>query len=44
MNIFLWYDNFAGGILDLTAVVFYLSVSAVFLFLTARVLERRRWR
>ncbi len=44
MNIFLWYDDFAGGIITLKSVVFYLSVTAVFLFLTVRVLERRRWR
>ncbi len=44
MNIFLWYDNFAGGIVTLQSVVFYLSLTAIFLFLTVRVLERRRWR
>ncbi|MBQ1965131.1 MAG: ABC transporter permease subunit [Clostridia bacterium] len=44
MNIFLWYDNFAGGIVTLESVVFYLSLTAIFLFLTVRVLERRRWR
>lgn len=44
LNIFLWYDNFAGGIIALNSVVFYLSLTAIFLFLTARVLERRRWR
>ncbi len=43
MNLFQWYDNFAGGIVTLAAVVFYLSVTAGFLFLTVRVLERRRW-
>ncbi|MBO5248776.1 MAG: ABC transporter permease [Clostridia bacterium] len=44
MNVFLWYDNFAGGIITLESVVFYLSFTAIFLFLTVRVLERRRWR
>lgn len=44
MNIFLWFDNFAGGIITLESVVFYLSLTAVFVFLTVRVLERRRWR
>lgn len=43
LNIFLWYDDFAGGIITLEAVVFYVSLTAVFLFLTTRVLERRRW-
>lgn len=44
LNIFLWYDNFAGGIITLESVVFYVTFTAVFLFLTVRVLERRRWR
>ena len=44
MNVFYWFDNFALGIFSLPAVVFYLTVTAAFLFLTARVLERRRWR
>lgn len=43
LNIFAWYDDFAGGILSLKSVVFYLSIAAVFLFLTVRILERRRW-
>ncbi len=44
LNIFLWFDNFAGGIIALDSVIFYLTMTAVFLFLTTRVLERRRWR
>lgn len=44
LNIFIWYDNFAGGIVTLQSVVFYLTFTAIFLFLTVRVLERRRWR
>ncbi len=44
LNVFIWYDNFAGGIVTLSSVVFYLSFTAIFLFLTVRVLERRRWR
>ncbi len=43
MNIFQWYENFSGGILALPAVIFYLSVTAGFLFLTVRNIERRRW-
>ena len=37
------YKNFTVGILKLTDVVFFLSVSALFIFLTVRVLEKRRW-
>ena len=37
------YDEFARGILDLSPVVYYLSFTAVFLFLTVRTIEKRRW-
>jgi len=39
-------DRFAGfqrGIFDITALVYYVSLAAVFLFLTVRVYEKRRW-
>ena len=38
-----YYTNFTYGILSATDVVFYLSVTGLFLFFTVRVLERRRW-
>ena len=44
LNLLSWFDNFVGGIISLDAVVFYLTLTASFLFLTTRVLERRRWR
>ncbi|MCX7773080.1 MAG: ABC transporter permease [Clostridia bacterium] len=37
------YDDFGKGIIDLTSVVFMLSFTAVFIFLTVRVLEHKRW-
>jgi ABC-2 type transport system permease protein len=37
------YDNFTRGILSLSPIVYYISFSAVFLFLTVRVIEKRRW-
>lgn len=37
------YEDFNRGILGLSPVVFYLSFIAVFLFLTIRVIEKRRW-
>ena len=37
------YQNFNRGILNLADIVYYLSFTAVFLFLTVRVLEKRRW-
>jgi ABC-2 type transport system permease protein len=37
------YEDFNNGILSLSPVVYYLSFIAVFLFLTIRVIEKRRW-
>lgn len=37
------YVNFAAGVFDWPALVYYISLSGVFLFLTVRVLEKRRW-
>ena len=37
------FTNFINGIINLTSVVFFLSVIAVFLFLCIRVFEKRRW-
>ncbi len=36
-------EDFFSGILSLGPVVYYLSFSAVFIFLTIRVIEKRRW-
>jgi ABC-2 type transport system permease protein len=36
-------EDFFTGILSLAPAVYYLSFSAVFLFLTTRVIEKRRW-
>lgn len=37
------YSSFTQGLLSFSNLVFFLSVAAVFLFLTARRLESRRW-
>jgi ABC-2 type transport system permease protein len=37
------YTTFTYGVLDLSAVVFFLSVIALFIFFTIRVLEKKRW-
>ncbi len=37
------YGNFALGLISLSDVVFFVSLTALFLFLTDRVLDRRRW-
>ena len=43
LSVFYRFQNFAQGIFDFAGLFYYLSVSAAFLFLTARVLDRRRW-
>ena len=37
-------DDFPRGIVDIKHIVYYLSVTAVFFFLTVRTVESRRWR
>lgn len=44
VNQFPYMEDFARGVVDTRPVVFYLSLTALFLFLTLRVVESRRWR
>ncbi|MBR2908402.1 MAG: hypothetical protein IKC26_11180 [Clostridia bacterium] len=37
------YSYFSAGIFDIAALIYYLSLTSVFLFLTVRVYEKRRW-
>ena len=37
------FENFVSGLFSLSAVVYYLSVTALFLFFTCQTLEKRRW-
>lgn len=37
------FSNFTAGILDFSAILYYLSISGVFLLLTVRVYDKRRW-
>lgn len=37
------FTNLSNGVFDIAAVVYYLSLAFVFLFLTVRVYEKRRW-
>lgn len=37
------YGNFTGGLIRYDDIVFFLSMQALFLFLTVRVLDRKRW-
>jgi len=43
LSLFDRFYGFVNGVFDLTAVVYFLSVIAVFLFLSVQVLEKRRW-
>jgi ABC-2 type transport system permease protein len=44
MNVLTYFGDFAKGVFDTRAVVFFLSVTAAFLFLSVKTLESRRWR
>ena len=37
------YSNFSLGLIALSDIIFFVSITALFLFLTDRVLDRRRW-
>ncbi|MDF2522382.1 MAG: transporter permease [Clostridiales bacterium] len=37
------YQDFSRGIVNLADIIYYLSFTVVFIFLTVRVLEKRRW-
>ena len=37
------YDNFSMGILSQSPIVYYISFSSIFVFLTVRMIEKRRW-
>lgn len=38
-----YFSNFTYGLFDLSGVVYFLSIIALFIFLTIRVFEKRRW-
>ena len=37
------YNDFTSGILDISNVIFFVSIVVVFNFITVRILEKRRW-
>lgn len=37
------FDNFVGGILDITGIIYMLSVICIFVFLTIQCIQKRRW-
>lgn len=36
-------DNFAAGIFEISPILFFVSIIAVFMFMTNRIIEKRRW-
>lgn len=43
LSIYSRFANFTYGVFDFNAILYYFSISFVFLFLTVRVYEKRRW-
>ena len=43
LSVFTRFDTFAQGMFDWTAVIYYLSIIAVALFLAVQTMEKRRW-
>ena len=43
ISVFMRFQGFTNGYFDIASVVYYLSMSAVFLYLTVRVYDRRRY-
>ena len=43
LSIFTRFQNFVGGYLDFASLIYYVSVAAVFMYLTVRVYDRRRY-
>lgn len=43
LSVFDRFYGFVNGIFDLTAIVYYVSIICVFLFLSVQALEKRRW-
>ena len=37
------FDNFVGGIFDVTGIIYMLSVVCIFVFLTVQCIQKRRW-
>lgn len=43
LTLFEAIDSFAYGVLDVTAILYYLSIACLFVFLTVQSVEKRRW-
>ena len=43
LSVYSRFGNFQNGLFDFASVLYYISIAFVFLFLTVRVYEKRRW-
>lgn len=43
LDLYTPYDKFSGGCLDITSIVYYVSVIAILNFLTVQSIQKRRW-
>lgn len=43
LSLFTRYNDFSLGVINLADIIFFLSLCAVFVFLTVRVFEKKRW-
>ena len=43
LSVYQRYTNFTIGVIHYDDIVFFLSIQALFIFLTVRVLDRKRW-
>ena len=43
LSLYTRYSDFSYGVINFADIIFFLSVSAVFVFLTVRVFEKKRW-
>lgn len=43
ISLFRRYENIGRGVLAVADLIYYVSVAAIFLFLTTRVIEKKRW-
>lgn len=43
ISIFSRFSNFTYGLFDINSIIYYTSIVVIFLFLTARIYESRRW-
>lgn len=43
ISIYERYTDFTSGLFSLSSIVYYISIAVVFVFLTIRIIEKRRW-